>query len=81
MQADDLAKNTSQAVENLTKEAEQLKENATSLNNEANEMNYRVQETEIKLNKFYDRALTNDSLINVAKEAVSILFENQLIFL
>lgn len=68
-----LAKNTSDAVDKIAKEAEILKDNATVLNNEATDMSYRVQESEIKLNKFFEWTKTNDSLINAAKEAVSII--------
>lgn len=82
LQADVLAKNTSEAVDKIAREAEILKNNATVLNNEATDMNYRVQETEIKLNKFFEWTKTNDSLINAAKEAVSrIIFSVLLLFI
>lgn len=71
-QADVLAKNTSDAVDKIAKQAELLRENATGLNDEANEMSVRVEDTENKLNEFFERTKSNDSLINAAKEAVSI---------
>lgn len=71
-QADVLAKNTSEAVDNITKIAELLRDNATTLNNEANQMSYRVEETEVKMNELFKLTKPNDPLINAAKEAVSM---------
>lgn len=81
LQADVLAKNTSEAVDKVAKEAEILRDNATILNNEAVDMNDRVQETEMKLNKFFEWTKTNDSLINAAKEAVSTFSFNTINFI
>lgn len=72
MEADSLATNTSEAVDKIAKESHLLRDNATALNKEAEDMSVRVQETENKLNDIFERAKTNDSLINAAKEAVSI---------
>lgn len=72
MEADSLATNTSEAVDKIAKESHLLRDNATTLNKEAEDMSVRVQETENKLNDIFERAKTNDSLINAAKEAVSI---------
>lgn len=72
-QAGVLAKNTSIAVDKIAKEAELLRNNATALNSEAEDMSYRVEETEDKLNQFFELTKTNSSLINAAKEAVSMI--------
>lgn len=74
LQADVLAQNTSEAIGNITKEAKLLKVNATALNQEVDDMVVRTEEAADKLNKLTQLTKTNDSLINAAKEAVSIYF-------
>ncbi|XP_030761845.1 laminin subunit gamma-1-like isoform X2 [Sitophilus oryzae] len=69
-QADELAENASIKAENIKTEAEDLFKNTSRLSEEAGLMYDRVLHSEGELKNLLDKARSNDSLLNEAKEKV-----------
>ncbi|KAJ8928617.1 hypothetical protein NQ314_018796 [Rhamnusium bicolor] len=70
MQADVLAKNASSKADNIKNEAELLYKNTTALSEEAELMFDRVQNTEGEFKNLLEKAKSNNTLVNEAKEKV-----------
>ncbi|KAJ8934784.1 hypothetical protein NQ318_023162 [Aromia moschata] len=70
VQADTLAKNTSDNLGKIKTEADKLQFNSTGLIEEIDAVEDRVQETEERLEELLRKGGTNDSLINQAKDKV-----------
>lgn len=72
LEADVLAKNTSANAENIKNDAEILFKNASVLGEEAILMSGRVSNTKSEFNTLLDQTRSNDTLIQQAKEKVSV---------
>lgn len=70
IQADDLARNSSERTKQIKSEAEDLRQNTTFLSDEAGLMFDRVLNTEAELKNLLEKSRSNSTLVHDAKEKV-----------